>query len=54
VQPHEGVHVVNNTDAILKCTLCVIPGVSFTWVKSGQIITWQNECYGLLARHCES
>ena len=38
VTPYEGVHVVNNTDAVLKCTLCVIPGFSFTWVKSGGII----------------
>ena len=36
--PYEGVHVVNNTDAVLKCTLCVIPGFSFTWVKSRGVI----------------
>ena len=36
--PYEGVHVVNNTDAVLKCALCVIPRFSFNWVKSGGVI----------------
>ena len=36
--PYEGVHVVNNTDAVLKCTLCAIPGFSFTWMKSGGVL----------------
>ena len=36
--PYEGVHVVNNTDAVLKCALCVIQRFSFNWVKSGGVI----------------
>ena len=36
--PYEGVHVVNNTGAVLKCTFCAMPGFSFTWVKSGGIL----------------
>jgi hypothetical protein len=33
--PNEGVRTVNNTDVVLKCTLCVIPGFYFTWIRSG-------------------
>ena len=36
--PYEGAHVVNSTDAVLKCALCVIPRVSFTWVKNEGVI----------------
>lgn len=38
LSPNEGVHVVNNTDAVLKCTLCVIPGFSFAWIKTGGVL----------------
>ncbi|XP_062504646.1 roundabout homolog 1-like [Corticium candelabrum] len=31
----DGVHVVNNTDAFLKCKLCPMPGFSFTWERKG-------------------
>jgi hypothetical protein len=34
----EGVQVVNNTDVVLKCTLCIIPGISLSWRKRGGIL----------------